>query len=594
MEAEAVTVAEESQEPEPDPEVEPVVAVKEEKDEREDEDEEDAWLKTFPSQFLGWHDGRHYFADPSGHVVSFRAEQLGWAERPGDLRKRALKLAPLSWYRRHFPRGKRQISWQDAAGAIASHCSTTGAYEASRIRGRGFWRNEDGPVIHLGNRLLPPGEGEFIDKPESYSEDGRVYLRRPRLPGPHEKRILELEETGWLLNLFEDLPWEHRASAHLAAGWVVLAPFCGYLGWRPHICLTGDAGCGKTTTMAMAEILVPLTAGMSLHFDGPQTTEAQIRDKMGQDALPVLVDDLGGGSERAMTRLKEIERSVRTASDSFFKAAQEPLEGGLRTWKSRSMYCFASADGGFCDPWDQRISLLRLQHSDTMPDGEWERLRESVQRRIDRLDWEFARKLLARTTVWARSGKLDRLLEVSQAVAMATLPGGKAAHAVDQYGTLLAGALMLQHDGIPTEDDVMAYMKDLGVRQHLESQFANCGGWAILAKLFGQSAQWEHSSYATVGELVDIVIGDRSQSQELRTQEAHKHLRHLGFRVGAESLFVANQSEWIARQLGVENGWYDRLRKLPGAKAAGNPHRFGDHTRRATEIPLSFIRSMRG
>lgn len=145
-----------------------------------------------------------------------------------------------------------------------------------------------------------------------------------------------------------------------------------------------------------------------------------------------------------MTRRKEIERSVRTASDSFFMAAQETPDGGLRTWKSRSMYCFASVDGGFCDPWDQRISLLRLQHSGKMPDGEWERRWESLQRRIDRINWEFARKLLARTTVWARSGKLDRLLKVSQASAMATLPGGKAAHGVDQYGTLLAGGL---HEG---------------------------------------------------------------------------------------------------------------------------------------------------
>ena len=64
------------------------------------------------------------------------------------------------------------------------------------------------------------------------------------------------------------------ASAHFLLGWLVLAPVCGALNWRPHIWLTGGAGTGKTTILKL--FIRPLLGGVVQSATGG-TTEAGLR-----------------------------------------------------------------------------------------------------------------------------------------------------------------------------------------------------------------------------------------------------------------------------------------------------------------------------
>ena len=128
-------------EPAPDPEPEP-----------EAEPEEDAhWTESFPSRFLGGLDSTMYFIPEAyGQVVTYSAGQL---QQRGNL----MMLAPTKWYAKHFPRGsKGSVDWDSAVNAIVTESKRVGTFQPGRLRGRGLWRDDEKPLLHLGDRLLPP------------------------------------------------------------------------------------------------------------------------------------------------------------------------------------------------------------------------------------------------------------------------------------------------------------------------------------------------------------------------------------------------------------------------------------------------------
>ena len=82
--------------------------------------------------------------------------------------------------------------------------------------------------------------------------------------------------------------WDVPASGTLLVGWVVLAPICGALPWRPHLWLTAGAGTGKSAILD--RYVVPLLGDFALVVSGA-TTEAGLRQTICSDAMPVVFDE---------------------------------------------------------------------------------------------------------------------------------------------------------------------------------------------------------------------------------------------------------------------------------------------------------------
>jgi len=582
--------------PPPDPEAlpdEPEEPEPEEPGEVEEEEGEKHWTDSFPTRFLGGLDDVHYFVPKNyGQILPFNAGRM-------TVSTNLSMLAPDEWYEEHFGRRTRSgviIQWSAAGRAIIRESMRVGTYRSGKVRGRGAWEDKDHkPLFHFGDRLLPSEAKRYI-RPETYDDgEGRIYPQLPRLRGP-ANTPLPVKTSRWLLDLFEALLWEHPASAPLVAGWTVLAPFSGWLPWRPHIWITGPAGCGKSTVIR--DIIKPLLAEM-VSFNEGGTTEAGIRQGLGSDALPVLIDEMGQDTPETAKRVQRIIRLMRSASSSGDDAAirKGTQHGKALKFHARSMFCLGSVGGALKDPQDrQRVLLAHLRDPRMLGAGRQPHWHD-MQGRINQISPQLCLRLLTRSVKWLRSGKLAELLAITKTAASIVLDSQR--HG-DQFGTLLAGTFMLRErtdDKLPDQEEVVAYAKDIDLAYYKED--TDPEGHDILDLLFQvqETVLTSQGNFkVSVGEMIALVIRSPRELEPpkgaMRFADAKRFLKDIGFIVASDHLFVANKSIWISRQLrdtSYTHSYSSLLRLLPGASAASKPKWFANRQSRATKIPLSLI-----
>lgn len=510
-----------------------------------------------------------------------------------------LQLAPLTWWDHMFEISKAS-NWTAAADALMQRSFQKGVFKPDNLRGRGCWptENQDGIIVHLGDRLLPPDGNRFIH-PEAYDAgDGMVYQRKARLVGPSEDRGLELEEAKAIMSLFQDLQWHDEASAYLLAGWTVLAPICGYLPWRPHVWITGGTGSGKSTVIR--DLVRPLTGGMVLYVEG-QTTEAGIRQELLDDAIPVVYDEGEVTGAKAEGQIQAVLRLARGASSTGAATLKGTTHGTAIKYICRSMFCMASIGGAIKQESDKtRFSLLQLRRPPDDPESP-----EAVQRRAhwdsfkprlaQTVDTRVGRELIARTVKWARDGRLRETLKVFMGASSAVLGDQRSG---DQYGTLLSGAWTLMHDQPPEAFEARELVECMDLGEFLADQMPD--GMRMLQVLLQQRERVETRNGVktlAVGQLVDAMCGRPSPALET---EAEDVLKQLGLKVdiinGEKMLLVAHSSEWIARALAdtayAANVW-PVLRTLTGAIPANQTYFHTGLNCKATAVPMATIRPSR-
>ena len=191
------------------------------------DDREPLWVTEAPFRCLGFNEKVFYFLPANGQLLDLNGLTMS---------RNGLKmLAPKSFWRTHFD-SKRGVRWGDAIDAVITYTGLTkGVFMPNAVRGRGMWRTEEGALVaHFGDRLLAPGDRKS-QPPESYNDGSTIYYRQPRIAGPSSTRLMPLEERRNLLDMIQSRHWKHDGSGFLLMGWVVLAPFCGALDWRPHV-----------------------------------------------------------------------------------------------------------------------------------------------------------------------------------------------------------------------------------------------------------------------------------------------------------------------------------------------------------------------
>lgn len=322
-------------------------------------------------------------------------------------------------------------------------------FDEDAIRGRGCWRREDGVLVHLGDRLYPPGQSRSVDPP-TYLGDNRVYERSARIVGPSNTNLLESASARFLLRLFTELQWEDDLSGYLLAGWTVLAPLCGALSWRPHIWLAEDDG--HPTSAIATDLVEPLLAGAGVRFRGPSTA-ASVLKKLRRETLPVLY----GGPMATRRHIPEVLDLAHTASSSIGRIVKGTGSGWPVSYRMRSMFCFSGMKVGKLRPDKSRISILRPQRPHASGQRAAAQPWRNRGRDLDEIAPDCGSRLLARTMSWLRDGRLDALIRVCRDAASTVLGDSRKG---DQYGTLVAGAWVLLADGVPPEDEVSKWLRE--------------------------------------------------------------------------------------------------------------------------------------
>jgi hypothetical protein len=277
-------------------------------------------------------EGHFALLDPVRKIVILASAQQLLAEQY------LLGLAESGFWRNRFPGTKPGSTNFRAAGeALMRACRRAGPFNPLRIRGRGVWLEKGKVIVNLGQ---PVESTRFL------------YLCFEEIPlddGAAKFDAVRLRDHLRLYN------WRNPQDADLVFGWLAMAPICGALVWRPHAFVYGPARSGKTTIHTVASLVLnPL----AISADG-QSTEAGIRQTLGPDSLPVLLDEFE--SDQNGATLRNVLRLARSASSAETQVLKGTPEGKATSFSLRTTFLFSAINPRGMSPADQsRISMFEL------------------------------------------------------------------------------------------------------------------------------------------------------------------------------------------------------------------------------------------
>jgi hypothetical protein len=516
---------------------------------------------------LGVDGTTNWFLDPIGQLYGY-CKPYGQADTLELFRGRHLYLY-WAWPK-YKGRSEDTIAvdgWKNekARETLIAAATAKGPWSATeKVRGRGCWGDgKGGLVLHLGNRLItgkqdqPPGE-----------VDGHVYPTRPRIPGPYgwpRPIDVAVNPVAMLRAMLSTWSWSRPdVDPHLLIGWIGVALLGPALPWRSAVFLTGDKGSGKST---LQELLKHILGDWLVQTTN--TTAAGIYQRIGQDGLPVAVDEFEAKADN--TRGKSLLELARQASSGGLM-----LRGGDRhhgvEFQARSAFIFSSINAPPMEPQDlSRFALLRLHKlkAGTKPPD----LNETALGLVGR---QILRRLLEE---W------PRFVETWAAFRDELAGAGMDGRGQDTFGTLLAVADMIEHRGwdadrlsTVADGDVTPWRDVMHVARMAEFDDASENWRLCLDHLLSVPVEaWRNGTRTTVGQVLEAwFVGDESLGNDVK--EVRKLLGQAGLTLerrgrpgGGDWLAIPNQNPLTRRlfegtKWGGEAGagvWSGALRQAP-------------------------------
>lgn len=538
---------------------------------------EDAPAPTGPFVALGYN-GNSYFYLPRGteQVTEIRR---GSHTSPAEM----MALAPVEWWDVAYPKPKGGADWHTAASACMRMCEARGIYSQDRERGRGAWYDEGRAVLHLGDRLLVDGQARSIADHRSRF----IYTRQAPMENGMDAKPATAADARAALDIFDGLNWNKPVHGRLCAGWAALAPVCGSLKWRPHIWLTAQRGAGKS--WMQDNIIAPLLGSGAMIVQG-STTEAGIRQRLRQDARPIVFDEAESENQGSQKRMQTvIELARQSSSDSSAEIVKGTVGGQGMSFRMRSMFMLGSVNVALSQAADEsRFSVLTIDAPDKTPE-EIERFDVFSRHVGNTLTPEYCAAIRARAY-----SLMPTIRENAKTLAKAVAELLGSQRIGDQVGTLLAGAWMLESDELLCADRAMQYVMPMDFSDAKEAEQVS-DEEALLARILQTQVRFDTNNHGhlarSIGEVVDCAMG-RGGLGDVSASEANSILGRYGLAVDGLHLVVSNTHTELKRILADSPwaaGWRRVLARIPGALAATHGARFAGVKSRATKVPLSFI-----
>lgn len=534
---------------------------------------------SLPFRPLGFDHGVYYYLPAAAcQVTALTAAQHNQSH--------FLQLAPLEWWAQGFGDEKGRIDWPSAQNAIMGACISQGVYDPSRVRGRGAWADSDRVILHLGNRLMIDGRSHPITKLPRDFTSLYFYENAKAIDGPGRDTLSD-DLCAKLRCIAERFRWETPASANLLLGFIVLAPVCGALKWRPHIWVTGGAGTGKTTILR--DFMKPMLGGM---FEGATggTTEAGLRGQLRSDAIPVVFDELEQNEQKDKQVVQNILSLARIASSEGGKIYKGTTNGGSNTFEIRSMFCVSSINVALIQRADlDRFCVLALR-KDHMEKDDWTEFEQQIH---DVCTEENGRRLVARTL------KQIPIVRKNAQILAKALSRKFGQRFGDQYGTLLAGAWTLRENGGDelSLEQAVTWIESMDWDSR-EVDATDADEMKCLNHVLQSMVQVDGGSRRTLLELVQMsaqgIIFAQPGQKDRPSDEVNTILGRYGLKVIGGQLAVSNTSTALQALLKdtpwAGNAYRQALRRLEGATASTATVRFAaSGVSRATLVPLETL-----
>ena len=536
----------------------------------------DAEAVAEPFDYCGYDGGIYYYLpEEKRQIIDLTAA--------GHTQNNLLQLASLDFWQGRYPVGKGRdgtASWADAASDLMRKSHHHGIYNPENLRGRGAWLDKGRKVVHLGETLLINGEQS---RPGRLESSRHIYEARAGLDVRHRPSATT-KRANRLVDLCESLSWENPLSADLLAGWIVLAPICGILRWRPHVWLSGSSGSGKSTVTK--DIVTPMVGQFALKIEGT-TTEPAIRQSMGKDARPVIFDEAEGETKEDQDRIQRIINLARVSS-SGGNITKGGANGRATDYSVRSCFFFASINSTISHYADEtRISKLILRRDETThAEDNYGRILALIH---ELMHEEYAGEMFARS--------VEHLNVIEENCRIFTTAAARVFHnrrAADQIGTLLAGRYLCNSSKRIDQKTAEDWIAGRSWNDHT-ALGANSDEMRLLTYLCSRTVRVSTATgfkEVSVGEII-VGVARQGASAPFIIDDGVRTLGRLGIRVQDENFAVANVSPPLSKLLeGTTWGrdWKRPLRMVPGAEVAPKPVYFAPGLfERATMLPVSLI-----
>jgi putative DNA primase/helicase len=531
---------------------------------------------------LGHDRGRFYFfTSGGGQVRDFSARDL---QSVGSL----CELAPLRYWEMNHPgKGDAGFNVRSSGDALVRACYRAGIYDAERLRGRGAWLDEGRTVLHIGDKLIVNG----VETDLASMRSKFIYEQGRRLSLAIGDEQLPSERAARLMDLCMAAPWEDSQSmGRLLAGWLVIAPVCGAMPWRPHIWVTGEAGSGKT--WIVDNLIRPVVGDIGLPV-ASKTSEAGVRGDLGLDARPVIFDEFESQNEHDRARVQQVLDLARQASSEDGAAIVKGTQtGGSRRYRIRSCFAFSSINLGLQQAADESRTVVLT----VSPSGDQEIRRTDFQALLklhaEVMTLDFRPALLARTL-----SLLPTIRANAEVFASAIARAGVSRRTGDTIGVLLAGAWSLRSRKIATAEEAdefvstKAWVKNAVGRSEADPEWRRAIDFLVQVPLRTPIANRNTHQDTPIGELISIVTW-AYDNPIVAHDEAVAVLARAGIRIEDGEVLIANSSETIRRafsQTPWASSWSATLARTPGSEKLQKATRFASLVSKGLKMSLRSI-----
>lgn len=502
----------------------------------------------------------YYLKRKNGALIELTAAQ--------HTRNALIELAPLDWWEREYQRSGDVLVHKATDDLIQK--STCINWTPERIRGRGAWIDDGRVVFHEGEMAFVDGVGMgLLDVRSKF-----VYGRAASL-GLTQGAPLPNLESNQIRELLSCFQFEREIDSTMLSGWLVTATICGALNWRPHCWLTGAAGSGKTTILS--EVVEPLLGNLAINIQG-NTTEAGIRQALGQDARPVIFDEAEGEGKLGMERMEQVLALARSASRESGAVVLKGSAGGVAAaFRVRSSFLFSSIGVSIAKRADQgRITVVELLPEHLRTRDRFAEAKSIMAATVDKSEW---------CNRWrARCISLAQVISTNAEVfKIAIRPLLDTQRTADQLGALLAGAHSLTSTEMVTLADATRI-----VERHDWSFMAPDRGETDEQQLLNRLLEsWVDCQTMDGREKITVAEAIRRcrHHQDSVAVWAHQALIRIGIRHHDDGVDIATTGTELRNRMQVAR-WLDQLRRLQGAEYVQNPIDFGGVRKRAVRLML--------
>jgi putative DNA primase/helicase len=541
---------------------------------------------------LGY-DDKYFYVMPSATKVILKLQARELMSAAGCLQI----INDFDYWAENYPAKRGSSSradWETAASWIMRHCQKVGRFDIRRIRGRGVWfeETENRVVVNTGDSLVVDGKNVNPVSLKSryiYQSGESLFLDGIRLSDEADDM-----EGRLVVELCNSARWEREVFGDLLAGYIATSLVCGGLRWRTHVWVTGNSGSGKSTVIN--NIVSACVGDVALYPLG-ETTESGIRQTVGNDALPVIFDEMEGtdekGGQGANRRQAIISLMRMASSEGRGRIMKGSASHNAVSFTMRSSFLVASIGMSLKEAPDlTRTMVLGLKplSSDA---SETDKKRataqfEKLNRLAARIPDDMPHRLFARLTNMLPV--IRRNAEIFREVISEELGNRRLG---DQIGTLLAGRCALSSRRVMTEAECREYVmrfdwngvvaapserEDKSLLSHVRQ--------AIVRIPDSTGRQIER----TMGELVMAAM-DLVPDIAVDPDAANATLMRYGIKVDMEekTVWIASRMQsldYLFRTSSNPTDWFSVISRYPDAKKSGGGIRFAGGSVRAIGLPF--------